>query len=317
MKQFSVGGTVLPQASLGKEVSIRRKVVEATCLIAITGLVLAGCRHKEPPAPPLGTPGITLSRDKVALGSPVDITYRFEVAKDAPPFKEDYRVFVGVVDPDEMLMWTDDHDPEPPTTQWKPGQKIEYTRTVFAPVYPYVGQASIHMGLYSPTTKKRVSLSGDDAGQLAYKVGKLQLLPQTENVFTVFKEGWNGAETAQNNNSVEWNWTKKEAVLAFRNPKTDSQLYLDVDNPSMTFPDGQNVQVMLGGQSIQNFMLAPAHRVLLKIPLPAAQLGSDEMVELHFLVDKTFVPALLAGSTNKDPRELGMRVFHAFVEPKK
>jgi hypothetical protein len=295
----------------------KASLLKIVCLISLGGALAAGCRRKEAPPPPVGTPGLALSRDKVALGSPVDITYRFEFAKDAPPFTEDYRVFVGVVDPDEELMWTDDHDPAIPTTQWKPGQKIEYTRTVFVPVYPYVGQASIHMGLYSPKTKKRVSLSGEDAGQLAYKVGKIQLLPQTENVFTVYKEGWHGPETAQDNNSVEWQWTKKDAVLAFRNPKSDSLLYLDVDNPSTTFPDGQNIQVLLGNQSVMNFVLAPAQRVLHKIPLSAAQLGSEEMVELRFLVDKTFIPALVAGSTNKDPRELGMRVFHAFVEPKK
>jgi hypothetical protein len=36
---------------------------------------------------------------------------------------------------------------------------------------------------------------------------------------------------------------------------------------------------------------------------------------MRFSTDKTFVPALQPASTNKDPRELGIRVFHAFVEP--
>ena len=202
---------------------------------------------------PVATPSVTLAHDRVPLGSPVDITYRFEVAADAPAFTENYRVFVGVVDPDEELMWTDDHDPEVPTTTWKPGQKLEYTRTVFVPVYPYVGDASIHMGLYSPTTKKRVSLSGQDVGQHTYKVGKLQLLPQTENVFTVYKEGWHGPETALDNAAVEWQWTKKTGTLAFRNPKKDSVFYLDADNPSTTFPDGQHVQVMLGDPGVSDF----------------------------------------------------------------
>jgi hypothetical protein len=31
-------------------------------------------------------------------------------------------------------------------------------------------------------------------------------------------------------------------------------------------------------------------------------------------VDKTFVPALM-NTASKDPRELGVRVFHAFVLP--
>jgi hypothetical protein len=56
--------------------------------------------------------------------------------------------------------------------------------------------------------------------------------------------------------------------------------------------------------------------VLRKIPLTAAQLGTSEMVELEISVDKTFVPALLPAANSKDPRELGIRVFHAFIEPK-
>jgi hypothetical protein len=286
--------------------------------LAAAVVSLVGCNRKPAPEPPVATPGVTLSHDRAPLGGPIEITYRFDVAADAPAFKENYRVFVGVVDPDEELMWTEDHDPPVPTTQWKPGQKIEYTRTVFVPVYPYIGDASIHMGLYSPTTKKRLSLSGTEVGQRAYKVAKLQLLPQTENVFTVYKDGWHGPETAQNNNSVEWQWTKKDATLGFKNPKSDSLFYLELDNPSQTFPDGQRVEVTLNGQKLDDFELAPAKApVLRKVPLTAKQLGNEDMVEVHVAVDKTFVPALLPGSTNKDPRELGVRVFHAFVEPKK
>jgi hypothetical protein len=40
------------------------------------------------------------------------------------------------------------------------------------------------------------------------------------------------------------------------------------------------------------------------------------MVEIRIGVDRTFVPALVPGSNSKDSRELGIRVFHAFVEPR-
>jgi hypothetical protein len=285
-------------------------------LVAVALASLIGCRRASAPEPAVATPAVTLSQAKAPLGSPIDITYRFDVAADAPAFAEDYRVFVGVVDADEELMWTDDHDPPIPTREWKPGQKVEYTRTVFIPVFPYIGDASIHMGLYSPTNGKRITLSGTDAGQKAYKVAKLQLQPQTENVFTVYKEGWHGPETPPNNTSAEWQWTKKEAVLGFRNPKKDSLFYLDVDNPSTTFPDGQHVQVMLGSQTIEDFTLPPAHRVLRKIPMTSAQLGAEDMLELRIVVDKTFVPALVPSAASKDPRELGVRVFHGFIGPK-
>ena len=78
---------------------------------------------------------------------------------------------VHVVDSDDEMMWTDDHNPPMPTSQWKPGQTIEYTHTIFIPVYPYVGEASIQLGLYSIANQKRLPLAGDDAGQRAYRVG--------------------------------------------------------------------------------------------------------------------------------------------------
>ena len=68
-------------------------------------------------------------------------------------------MFVHFLDADDEQMWTDDHDPPTPTTAWKPGQTVEYTRTMFAPVYPYVGQAKIVAGLYDPANGDRVKLS--------------------------------------------------------------------------------------------------------------------------------------------------------------
>jgi hypothetical protein len=198
---------------------------------------------------------------------------------------------------------------------------------VFVPVYPYIGDASFHMGLYSRTTQKRLPLAGQDAGQRAYSVAKLQLLPQTESILTTPKEGWHGPETPVNNPQphIEWQWTKKkQATLGFKNPKKDSLFYLDLDfvlppferrqNP---FPEGQHVQVRLGDQVVDEFKVEADHRLLRKIPLTAAQLGSQDMAELTLGVDKTFVPALLPGTTSTDPRELGIRVFHTYVEPRK
>jgi hypothetical protein len=276
----------------------------------------AACRSKQPDAPPVATPAVTLARPRAPLGSPLDITYKFVVA-DAAHFDQDYRVMVHIVDAEEELIWTDDHNPPTPTSQWKPGQPVEYTRTVFVPPCPYVGEATVQIGLYSTATQKRLPLTGEDMGQHAYRVAKLQLLPQTENVPVVFKDGWHPVEVAEHSScaSVEWQWTKKSATLAFKNPKKDSTLFLDVDNPGSVFKEPQQVQVSLGSQSIEGFTLQPAQESLKKIPLTAAQLGTSDMVQLQIDVDKTFVPALVPASGSKDPRELGVRVFHAFVQP--
>jgi hypothetical protein len=273
------------------------------------------CRRQETPQPPIAKVSLTLDRTQAALGSPLELTYRFEVLPDAPQITENYRVFAGVVDSNLELMWTDDHDPPTPTTQWKPGQVIEYKRTVFIPIYPYIGQAAIHMGLYSARTQKRARLVGDDAGHQAYRVAKVQLLPQSANIFMVRKEGWHGPESPQGDAHVEWQWTKNaEATVAFKNPKADVLFYLDVDNPSTVFPQGQHVQVKLGDAVVDDFVVGPAGELTRrKVQLAAAQLGSNDMVELKIAADKTFVPALVPGSANKDPRVLGVRVFHAFV----
>ena len=275
---------------------------------------LAACRKKESPAPPMATPSVSLNHEKTPLGSPIDITYKFVVAGDAT-FTEDLRVMVHVVDADEELIFAFDHNPPVPTTQWKPGQTVEYTKTVFVPIYPYVGEATIQVGLHSTTTQKRVTLAGDDAGQHAYKVAKLQLQPQTENVFTVFKEGWHPGEIAEHNATVEWQWTKKDATLSFKNPKKDSAFYLDLDNPGSVFNEAQRVTVTLGGQVVDEFTLQPKQPQLRKVALKAAQLGTGDVAELVISVDKTYVPATLVPGS-KDPRELGVRVFHAYIDPR-
>jgi hypothetical protein len=290
-----------------------RTILVSVAAVAAASLLATGCRSREAPAPPVATPSIVVNHPEAPLGGPIEITYRFKVADDAQ-FAEDYHVMLHVVDTDEELMWTDDHSPPIPTTQWKPGQPIEYTRTVFVPIYPYIGDASLQVGLYSLRTQKRLPLVGEDAGHRAYTVGRLHLLPQTENVFIVFKDGWHPAEMAEGNASVEWQWTKKDATLAFRNPRKVGLFYLDVDGPGGVFQEEQAVQISLGNQVVDRFTLKPNERLLRKIPLDAAQLGAADFVELQIGVDKTFVPALLNPSGSKDTRELGVRVFHASVD---
>jgi hypothetical protein len=275
----------------------------------------AACGSSEAPEPAVATPTVTINHDRVPAGSPVEITYKFVVANDAK-FAEDFRVFVHVVDTDEERMWDDDHNPPIPTSQWKPGQTVEYTRTIFVPIFPYVGDATVQVGLHSVKDQHRLVLSAEDVGQHAYRVTKFQLLPQTENLFTLFKEGWHPAEVAQVNATVEWQWTKKEATLAFKNPKKDAVLYLEADSPSPELHGDQVVQVLMGGQAVDQFTLPPTERVLKKIKLPAAQMGTADMSELQIGVDKTFIPVQVTGGASKDPRELGIRVFHAFVDPR-
>ena len=286
------------------------------CLV-IAALVGAsvGCRQQDT-APPVATPSFKTNMTRVAQGSPIDVTYRFAVAPNAPPFTKNYRVMVHMLDSDEELMWTDDHDPPTPTEQWKPGQIIEYARTIFIPIYPYLGMATIEMGLYSAESEERLPLAGEDAGQRAYRVGSLEMLPQTDNLFVIFRDGWHSPETAQNNATVEWQWTKKDATLSMRNPKRDVLFYLHADQPASLLAP-QQVTVTIGAQQIDEFVLQPrAPDVVRKVPLTAAQLGSSDTTDIVIHVDKPFVPATVAPGQAQDRRELGIRVYHVFVQPR-
>ena len=171
----SFGFTVITDTILKMPSSVRGR---ACLALAVLGLISASaCRRDEPEPPPVATPSFSIKQARVPLGSPVEVTYKFVVAPDAPKINENYRVFVHFLDADKERMWTDDHDLPVPTTQWKPGQVIEYTRTMFIPVYPYQGATTVLMGLYSLASDSRLPLAGPNNGQRAYTVGQLELLP--------------------------------------------------------------------------------------------------------------------------------------------
>jgi hypothetical protein len=298
---------------------IARKATAAVALLSLAVVGLAGssgCSSKESSEAPLATPSFVPSRTRAPLGSPIEVTYKFTVAPGAK-FDQNYRVFVHFMDSDDELMWSDDHNPPTPTTSWHAGQTVEYTRTLFVPVYPYIGPTTVRMGLYGPGPDgARLPLTGQDVGRREYKVGTIELLPQSENIFVIFKDGWHQAEVAQDNPAITWQWTKKESTLAFKNPKRDVWFYLQVDGRPDLLSAPQNVRVLVGDQVIDTFAVPEREPVMRKVTIPAAQLGSGEMVEMTIDAGQSFVPAQTPAAKSADHRELGVRVFHAFVEAK-
>jgi hypothetical protein len=283
-------------------------------LLVSIGLV-AGCSRQVDEAPPVATPSITLSRMDAAVGSPIDVTYRFDVAASAPAFSEAYTVFVHVLDKDRGSLWGDDHQPPTPTTEWKPGSKVEYTRTMFVPKLPYVGPAQIEVGLYSVKSGQRLPLGGENTGDRSIRVATFNVQLPANALFIVFRDGWHDAEVS-GEAGVEWQWSKKQGTLSFRNPKQDVTFILDLDQPVQAFNEPQKVEIRVGDAVVDGFSLAAGRRELRRVPLTAAQLGTGETVDVVLSVDRTFVPASVTQLKSLDPRELGVRVFHAFVEPK-
>ena len=71
----------------------------------------------------------------------------------------------------------------------------------------------------------------------------------------------------------------------------------------------------LGDQTIDSFVIEPKKELIRKPTITAAQLGTGDVVDVKISVDKTYVPAVVTNGANRDPRELGVRVFHAYVQP--
>jgi hypothetical protein len=273
---------------------------------------IAGCGQKKAGESRPITPSVTFNKPRAPIGSPVEITYRFEVGPDAEPIAKDYSLFVHFLDSHDALLFTDDHQPPQATTSWKAGSTVEYKRTLFIPLYPYLGTATVKVGLYIPETGERLGLLGPGDGNSAYQVAQIELLDQKENIFLVYKEGWHQLESQPENRNIEWQWTKKEAVCSFRNPKKDSVLFLEADTNVNATEGPQQVSIWIGQNEIEAFPIEGRDPVLKKIPIPASALGDEDWVDLRIVNGQAFVPSSKGQGT--DDRELGLRVYHLYIE---
>ncbi len=124
----------------------------------------------------------------------------------------------------------------------------------------------MRLGLYDPTTGNRLTLNAQDLSRREYLVTKFQLLPSSENIFLVTKDGWHPAEVDAKNPANEWQWTKKTATLSFRNPKKDSTFYLDYDARPDLFNPPQHVTVKIGDKVITDFAADAKERTIRDLP---------------------------------------------------
>ena len=276
------------------------------------GVAVSACTVPQPD--PIASVKVMLDRNAAVLGSVVGMSFQFSILEEHVGLTENYRVFVHFVDADGEVMWTDDHNPPQPTSNWIPGQIVEYDRKVFLPMYPYIGTATIRVGLYSASGGERVALVGDDDGSLSYTGGRLELLPQSENVFLIFQDGWHDLEVMPDDHDMQWRWTMANATVSFRNPRSDVLLYLRADGRPDLVGGPQGVVLEIEGREVARFLIETTQAELREIPISQEQLGDQNIVELGIVVDGAFIPAERVEADNGDTRELGIRVFDILVD---
>jgi hypothetical protein len=274
---------------------------------------MAACKGRKPAEVNAIVPSFSVNRPRAPLGSAIEVTYTWTVEPGAKKLTQDYKAFVHFLDTQRMLLFTDDHVPTPAPATWEPGKTYSYTRTVFVPIYPYVGEVQVVMGLAPASGKgERVALKAEDAGLREYKVSKMELLPQTENIFLVYKDGWHNPESSPQNPSLERTWTKRDALVSFKNPKKDVIVYLEADTNFKAFDAAPVLTMAVGGKSGLTLPIENSEVFLKKVRVKAADLGAEDWVDLRLSMNQSFVPKL-KGVNNTDDRELGVMVYHLYV----
>ena len=281
---------------------MRIGALAALCLCA------AACSSGDD-APPVAEPSVTVPA-RATIGGVIDVTYRFVIPATAPAFSNDYTVFVHAVDRRGTRLWTADHRPPTPTTQWHAGSVVEYTRPMRVPRSAREGRVTLQIGLYLPETGERMPLSGELVGRRVYDAAALdvQAAPAGQ-VDVFFAEGWHGVEAPQDAQGLEWRWSRGDAIVLLRNPARDCVLVIELDQPVALDTEPQQVEVRVGADVVDTFEVPPSQLLLRRIPVQAATLGTKEFAQLTLHVDRTFVPAQLRQQSTKDQRELGVRVF--------
>jgi len=243
------------------------------------------------------------------------MTYRFTVDPKKLSFADDYHVLVHFLDDDGHLMFTDDHNPPEPTSAWQAGQDITYERRMIVPVYPYVGEVTVAVGLYSPSRGDRLPLIGEHLGDRSYLAASFEMKPQSESGLLIYGDGWYLAESAPMDPNREWQWTSDQATITFRNPRVASTFYLELNGRPDLLETAQVVTLTVDGNVIYSLELSSPDQTFHAIPVPAASLSEAEMSVLTLTVEPSFVPSVVIGGENSDDRELGVRVFYAFLDP--
>ena len=288
------------------------RAIGAIPAVVLPGLVAlpAGCAASPPTPVAIVTLGI--DRTNVPFGESTEATIQFDVSPTLEPLGEDYRVFLHVLDESGSLLWTDDHDPRVPTSAWRPGRSIQYTRRIGIAAHPYIGPAAIAIGLYSPVSGARLALTGEDLGDFAYRAATLVIEPPHERSILVYESGWHGIEF-QRASQTTWRWTTGRAVLSFRNPYRGVRLRLDAQGSRHRFERPQRLSVVRGDRTIHTTTLDMRRPVLLDYELTTVDLGGDDVVRLELLIDQT-TKLSVRDNGAADTRELGIRVFEAHVE---
>jgi 4-amino-4-deoxy-L-arabinose transferase-like glycosyltransferase len=114
--------------------------------------------------------GYDLKSDSLSSARPLDLTLYWH-ATNTEPITTPYTVFTQILAPDGHLVAQHDAPPDPPTTQWVPGQIVSDRHLIKVIDPAYRGPATLIVGWYNSASVERVPVnSGGDSVTLAVPV---------------------------------------------------------------------------------------------------------------------------------------------------
>jgi hypothetical protein len=245
----------------------------------------------------------------------VKMNYEFTVTDEFSGLDDDYSLFVHFwrIKTKEMLLG-DDHKPGKPFSQWKAGDSVNYSRTVFIPAFldefdvDFEGyeEVKLTVGLYKPGE------GNDDKKYILYQKVLNVESASLNAPELVYDEGWNQPEhdpKIKNPEEQKWRWTKKKAVCIVQNPQKESLLIIRGGVDKAIIKD-QKVILKINDQVLEEFIPETA-KFAKKYVIAPNMMGTEEEFKLTIETDKIFIPSELNPKVNDD-RELGVQIFFLY-----
>jgi hypothetical protein len=275
--------------------------------IGIAALSLS-CRAPRPSVVPEDmTLHVDVTPKRLPAGGPLAVSYAWEVGPAARRLSREYRAFVHFVDPEGILLFSDDHVPEPSVTTWEPGRTYAYRRVVLSSPFPHTGVVTVLAGLFPASGPgERLALRGRELKQRAYRVDQIFLLPRDRDLEPAC-DGLYGPESSAGAPLAVARFLKRETTCSFRNPGEDVVVFVHGTIEPRGFATPPVLTVAAGAVGGEFPLALTREATVARVRFTASDLGPRALARMRLAMSASYVPEAIG--QNGDDRELSLRLF--------
>jgi hypothetical protein len=249
---------------------------------------------------------VTFSDENLTDNLMTDMQYRWKTDSRFKGIEGNQAVYVHFWHKNNLL-FQDDHVPEVPLSEWKPGEEYVYSRRIYIPEFidefdpEFTGEETLRLsiGLYTP---------GDESEETKKEVLEEKLKvspPPLDTPEIIYEDGWYDLEIDPNSYLKRWRWTAQEARCIIDNPKRDALLVIK-GGVNLEALKEQTIIFKINDWILDEFI--PEESYFEKsYNIKKEMLGEGEEFFLTIATDKVFVPAQVVPGS-KDERELGVQI---------